>query len=180
MRFATPALAAIVLLPVAAALGACGDPFGGIDPLIRADSLVLASATSPSTLASAVDVADNVRLAFPERPAEAGAFDLQVRQSGSVFTLVPSPPTGSLRGAGLQKTTRTLESPGDAPREVEGYTRTAVQIAVGETYFVQTRPVCSTTSKYGILKVVALKPDSGLVTLKLVSNQTCDDERLEL
>lgn len=167
------------MLPAAASLTACGDAFGGLDPLIRTDSFTLAAPSGLSTRPSAVDVADNVLLSYPERPSQAGAFDLQVRQNGSTFVLVPSQPSGRLRGAGLQKTTRTVEAAGKAPREVSGYTRTEVPIAVGETYFVQTRPVCSTTSKYGILRVVALKPDSGIVTLKLRSNQNCDDERLE-
>ena len=111
-------------------------------------------------------MANNACLTHPERPAEAGVFDLQVRQNGSTFSLVPVPGVGSLRGAGLQKTTRDIVNAGNAPREVAGYTRTAVQVAVGETYFVQTRPVCSTTSKYGILQIVALKPRLGTVTLE--------------
>ncbi|HET7230047.1 MAG TPA: hypothetical protein VFJ16_08605 [Longimicrobium sp.] len=181
MRFAYPALAALVLFPAAAALGACGDPFGGVDPQIVSDSVVLASANGPSTRASAVDIADNVRLTFPENPGTAGLFDLQVRQNGTAFSLVPSPSTGNLRGAGLQRTTRTLEAPGDAPREVSGYTRTAVTVAVGETYFVQTRPVCgSSSSRYAILRVVAANPAAGELTLKILSNQNCDDERLEI
>jgi hypothetical protein len=180
LRSAYTALAALAILPLAASLTACGDTFGGIDPLIRADSFVLASPTGPNGGPSAVDVANNVLLTHPELPAQAGVFDLQVRQNGSTFSLVPSEGVGSLRGAGLQKTTRDITNAGNAPREVAGYTRTAVQVAVGETYFVQTRPVCSTTSKYGILQIVALKPDSGTMTLKLISNQNCDDERLEL
>jgi hypothetical protein len=181
LRFAQSALAALVLLPVAALLGACDDPFGGVDPVIRRDSIVLSSASTPSTLASAVDIANNVRLTRPEYPAEAGLFDLQVRQSGTAFSLVPSLPTGTLRGAGLQSTTNTLEDPGEAPREVEGYTRTAQQVAVGQRWFVQTRPGggCGTTSKYALLQVVAADPAAGLLTLKIISNQGCDDERLE-
>ncbi len=180
MRLVFPALAALVLLPAAASLAACGDPFGGVEALVRADSIVLASANSASPLPSAVDIADNVRLTHPELPTDAGAFDLQVRQSGSTFTLVPSPGNGQLRGAGLQRTTRDIADPGNAPREVAGYTREAVQIAAGETYFVQTRPACNiSSSKYAILKVLALDPAAGTVTIRMVSNQMCDDERLE-
>ncbi len=177
MRSVYPALAALLLLPAAAALGACGDTFG-VDALIRTDSLVLASANGPSSRASALDIASNAILTRPELPAQAGAFDLQVRQNGAVFSLVPSPPAGSLRGAGLQLTTRSIDTPGKAPREVDQYTRTAVPVAVGQTYFVQTRPVCGTASKYAILRVLAVQPDSGTLTLRVVSNQTCDDERL--
>lgn len=175
-------LAALVLIPAASLLGACDDPFGGVDPLLRADSIVLSSANSASTLPSAVDIANNVARTRPELPAEAGLFDLQVRQNGTVFSLVPSPASGTLRGAGLQRTTRTLDVPGEAPREVAGYVRTAQQVAVGDRWFVQTRPGggCGTTSKYALLQVVAADPAAGLLTLKLISNQSCDDERLEL
>jgi hypothetical protein len=177
LRSVYPALAALLLLPAAAALGACGDTFG-VNALIRSDSLVLAAANGPSSRASALDIASNATLTFPELPAQAGAFDLQVRQNGAVFSLIPSPSTGSLRGAGLQLTTRDIASPGKAPREVNQYSRVATPVAVGQTYFVQTRPVCGTASKYAILKVLAVQPDSGLVTVRVVSNQTCDDERL--
>lgn len=180
MRLGHIALFALAVLPAAASLTACGDSFGGLEPLIRTDSFALASPSGPNGGPTAVDIADNVRLSSPELPAQANAYDLQVRQSGSTFTLVPSPGNGNLRGAGLQKTTRTLDAPGKAPREVAGYLRdTAVVIAAGETYFVQTRPVCSTLSKYAILRVLAVRPDSGIVRLKMISNQQCDDERLE-
>jgi hypothetical protein len=178
LRSAYPVLAALVLLPAAAALGACGDTFG-VETLIRSDTLVLASANGPSGLASALDIASNATPTRPELPAQAGAFDLQVRQTGSTFSLVPSPPSGQLRGAGLQLTTRDIANPGKAPREVDQYTRAAVPVSVGQTYFVQTRPVCGTASKYAILKVLSVQPDSGLLRLNVVSNQTCDDERLE-
>ncbi|HEU4557033.1 MAG TPA: hypothetical protein VFS20_04260 [Longimicrobium sp.] len=184
MRSLYSTLAALALIPAATLLGACDDPFGGVDPVLRADSIVLSSAnTTASTRPSAIDIANNVRLTRPERPTEAGLFDLQVRQSGSVFSLVPSPPGGTLRGAGLQRTTgSTLENPGEAPREVEGYERDAQPVAVGDRWFVQTRAGaggCGTTSKYALLQVVAADPATGLITLKIISNQSCDDERLE-
>ena len=180
MRLGHIALAALAVLPAAASLTACGDSFGGLEPLIRQDSFALASPSGPNGGPTAVDVADNVRLTSPELPAQANAFDLQVRQSGGTFSLVPSPGNGNLRGAGLQKTTRTLEAPGKAPREVAGYTRdTAVPVAAGETYFVQTRPVCGTLSEVRHPARAGGAADSGIVRLKLISNQQCDDERLE-
>ncbi|HEX9938737.1 MAG TPA: hypothetical protein VGB15_16480 [Longimicrobium sp.] len=182
MRSVYSALAALVLIPAATLLGACDDPFAGIEPQIRADSLVLSAANSNGPNPSALDIFNNARPARPELPAQAGSFDLQVRLTGSVFSLIPSPATGNLRGAGLQKTTRSIDDPGEAPREVADYTREAMNVAVGETFFVQTRPGggCGTTSKYAILKVLAADPATGNLTVRVISNQACDDERLEL
>jgi hypothetical protein len=128
-----------------------------------------------------VDVAVNNAPTFPELPAEAGSWDLQVRQSGASFFLVPNPGNGSFRGAGLQKTTRTLESPGDAPRQSSSYTRTEVAVSAGDVFYVQSRQSnasCGTFPKYGILKVISTVADSGVAHLAVRSNQSCDDERL--
>ena len=38
---------------------------------------------------------------------------------------------------------------------------------------------CSTLAKFGILKVLSIRADSGVVHLAVTSNQNCDDERLE-
>src|SRR6202007_3310006 len=113
-------------------------------------------ANGPSTLATAVDIAFNNSPSFPELPSEAGSWDVQVRQQGAGFVLVPNPGSGSYRGAGLQKTTRTLENPGDAPIKSASYTRTAVAVSAGDVFYVQSRQLnsaCGTLPKYGILKV---------------------------
>ena len=181
MRAVFPAVAALVLLPLAAALTACGDPLGSTQ-LIRVDSLTLAAANGPSTLPTALDVAFNNSPTFPELPSEAGAWDVQVRQQGTAFILVPNPGNGSYRGAGLQKTSRTLENPGDAPIKSSSYTRTAVAVSAGDVYYVQTRqqnPECGLLPKFAILEVVSVVADSGLAHLALVSNQACNDERLK-
>lgn len=181
MRAVFPAVAALVLLPLAAGLTACGDPFGADQQLVRLDSLTLASVNGPSTLATAVDVAVNNAPTFPERPAQAGSWDLQVRQSGGSFFLVPNPGNGGFRGAGVQKTSRTLESPGDAPRQSSTYTRTEVAVVAGDVFYVQSRQQnasCGTFPKYGILKVISTVADSGIARVAVRSNQSCDDERL--
>lgn len=182
MRAVFPKVAALVLLPLAAGLAACDDPFASAGNFIRLDSLTLASVNGPSPRATAVDVAVQNRLSFPELPSEAGGWDLQVRQSGASFFLVPNPGNGSFRGAGLQRTTRTLDNPGDAPRQSASYTRTELAAAPGDLFFVQSRqqnPECGTLPKYGILKVLSTVADSGLMRIVLISNQTCNDERLK-
>jgi len=182
VRAVYPVLAALALLPLAAGLTACDDPLGNGLNFIRLDSLTIAAVNGPSPLASAVDVAVQNRPSFPELPAQAGNWDLQVRQSGSAFSLVPNPGNGNFRGAGLQKTSRTLENPGEASRKASDYTRTEVAVAAGDVYYVQSRqnnPECGSVPKYGILKVVSTVPDSGVVHLAVLSNQSCNDERLK-
>jgi hypothetical protein len=182
VRAVFPSVAVLALLPLAAALTACDDPLGSGLELIRLDSLTLASVSGPSPRATALDVAVSNALAFPEQPNSAGRWDVQLRQTGSTFFLVPNPGNGTFRGAGLQKTSRTLENPDEAPREADGYTRTAVAVAAGDVFYVQSRqqnPSCGSLPKYGILKVIATVPDSGVARIAVLSNQSCNDERLE-
>ena len=181
MRFAFPALAALVLLPAAAALTACSDSTG-VETFLKVDSVQVGAVNGVSSKASGFDVLSGAILTFPERPVFAAAYDLQVRQQGSDFYFYLNPGSGGLRGTGLRKTTRTIDNPGSAPRTVADYERVATKIAAGETYYVQSRVVtafCSTTSKYAIVNVAAVNADSGFVTLKVISNQQCDDDRLE-
>jgi hypothetical protein len=184
LRAVYSALGAAVMLLAASMLAACGDPFGGTNALVRSDSLTLASATTgPAGFATAIDVATNDAPSFPELPAEAGEWDLQVRGGGATgFVLHPNPGVAPYRGAGLAKTTKDFSKPGNAPRDKNAYTRTDVPIQPGEVYYVQTRQrnnSCGTLSKFGILKVVSVNADSGTVRLAVTSNQNCDDERLE-
>ena len=180
MRAVFPAVAALVLLPFAALVSGCGDPFGSTQ-LIRLDSLSLASVNGPSTLPTAVDIVLNNAPSFPELPSEAGDWDLQVRQQGTTFYLIPNPGNGSFRGAGLQKTSRTLDNPGDAPIHSASYTRTEVAVAPGDVFYVQSRQsnsICGSVPKYGILKVISTVADSGIAHIAVLSNQSCADERL--
>jgi len=183
VRAVFPAVAALVVLPLAAALTACGDPFGSGLEFIRLDSMTLASLGGPSEIgATAVDVSVNNSPSFPELPSQAGNWDLQVRQTGATFYLVPNPGDGSFRGAGLLKTSHTIANPGDAPRESDSYTRTAVAVAPGDAFYVQTRqanPQCQVTPKYGLVQVVSVSADSGTARLAVLSNQACNDERLK-
>ena len=182
LRAVHTALATAAALLAASALSACGDPFGGQEPLLRTDSITLASVTGPSPLPTAIDIATNNAPARPERPNEAGDWDFQVRTSGASFILHPNPGVSPYRAAGLQRTTRSFDDPGTAPRDNDGYTRTDVTVQPGEVYFAQSRQrngTCGTVAKFGILKVLSVSVDSGLVHLVVTSNQNCDDERLE-
>jgi hypothetical protein len=161
VRAVFPAVAALALLPLAAALTACSDPFASGLQLVQLDSMNLAAAGGPLSVgATAVDLSVNNTPRFPEL----------------------NPGDGTSRGAGVQKTTRTIESPGSAPRQSASYTRTQVSVVPGDAFYVQTRqrnPQCSTVPKYGLVKVVSVSADSGTARLAVLSNQACGDERLK-
>jgi hypothetical protein len=174
---------ALALLPLAAALTACGDPFGTDQSLLRTDSLALAAVNGPLVgFASAVDVTANDAPTQPELPGEAGSWDVQVRLQSGAFVLVPNQGNGTYRGAGLAKTTRTPDDPGNAPRESSAYTRTAVQVAAGDAFYVESRQLnatCGSVPKFGLIMVKSLAADSGVAHLVVRSNQACNDERLQ-
>jgi hypothetical protein len=181
LRAAFTAVGALAVLAAAGSLAACGDPFGGTDPLLRTDSVALASVTGPSQLPTAIDIVSNNALALPELPTEAGDWDFQVRTSAGALVLHPNPGTAPYRGAGLLKTTADFANPGSASRDNNAYTRTDVAIQPGEVYYLQSRQrnnVCGTVPTYGVLKVLSLRPDSGVAHLVVTSNHNCDDERL--
>ena len=183
MRAVFSACGAVAALSAALALSACGDPFGGQQPLLRTDSVTLASVNGPSELPTAIDIAVNDAPAQPELPTEAGEWDFQVRSSGATYLLHPNPGIAPFRGAGLVRTTRAFDDPGTAPRDNESYTRTDQVIQPGEVYYVQSRQrngPCGSLAKFGIMKIIAIRADSGVVHLAVTSNQNCDDERLEL
>jgi hypothetical protein len=172
----------LVLLPAAASLTACSDPFSANQDLIVLDSVTLAAVNGPSELPTAIDIATANAPSRPELPGEAGEWDLQVRMQGSGFVLVPNAGSGVYRGAGLKRTTRTLEDPGDAPRQSSEYQRTEVSVVPGDVFYVQSRQytplACGVSPKYGILKVVSTSAASGELRLAVLSNQSCNDERL--
>ncbi|HSU13413.1 hypothetical protein [Longimicrobium sp.] len=182
MRAVFPAFGALIAIAAAGALAACGDPFGGLDVALRTDSVTLAAVSSPFDLPTALDLVTNNAPAQPELPTEAGDWDFQVRTSGAGFVLHPNPGIAPYRAAGLALTTRDFDDPGPAPRSSDAYTRTDVAITAGQTYFVQSRQrnnICGTLTKFGILKVLSVRADSGIVHLVVKSNQNCDDERLD-
>ena len=173
-------LAAFALIPAALVLGACEDPFSGLgDPVLVTDSIVIASPTGTSQGPTALDITSGNRLRRPELPGEAGAWDFQLRQQGNVFSLLPIPQNGTFRGSGIRAANRDFDQAEEAPRDRAGYTRTLFPIAVGQTYYIQSRESQAVfCAKYGVLKVLSADPAAGTVRVVVRSNQQCDDERL--
>lgn len=172
----------LVALPAAAALAACGDTSGlGAPALLTTDSARLSTPTSSVTnRPTAIDLTNSNAPASPELPGQAGSWDIQLRQSGATMQLAPRPTLSTQRGAGLKLTTNEVENAGRAPRGYSAYLHEAVNIAAGERYYVRSRETSSFACvKYAIVKVLEVHPDSGTATLRIRSNQNCDDERLE-
>jgi hypothetical protein len=173
-------LFAFVLIPSAVVLSGCEDPFNLGDPVLALDSLRLAAPTSQVNIPTAVDVNNGNALRRPELPSESSAWDFQLRQNGSSFSLVPFGTLGRLRGAGIRPADAPFETAEEAPRGRGEYTRTGVPIAPGQSFYVQTREAQNSLCvKYGILKVLSVSADSGTARLAVRSNQNCDDERLQ-
>lgn len=176
------ALLAFLAVPAALVLGACEDPFSGLgDPLLVQDSLVLSAPTSAVEAPTALDIANANALRRPELPGEAGNWDFQLRQEGNVFSLLPIEQNGRFRGAGIRDANTDFDGVEQAPRDRSGYTRTSFPIAVGETYYLQSRETQNFLCiKFGVLKVLSVNPAAGTARVVVRSNQQCDDERLDL
>ena len=171
--------AALLLIAAAPFMGGCDDPFGLGEVILVQDTIILTAPTVPGNTASAVDLAEGVSPRRPELPAEAQQWDLQIRQEGTAFSLVPFPQLSSLRGAGLRLSDRAFEDVDEAPRGSASYTRAETAITPGQTFFVQSRQSQSLRcSKFSVLKVLSVSADSGLAHIAVRSNQSCDDERL--
>jgi hypothetical protein len=173
-------LFAFVLIPSAVVLSGCEDPFNLGDPVLALDSLRLAAPTSQVNIPTAVDINNGNALRRPEQPSESSAWDFQLRQNGSSFSLVPFGTLGRLRGAGIRPADAPFETAEEAPRGRSEYTRGSFAITPGQSYYVQTREAQNSFCvKYGILKVLSVSADSGTARLAIRSNQNCDDERLQ-
>jgi len=174
-------LSAVFMLGATAVLlGGCDDPFGLGEVILVRDTVTLTAPSTPGDAPSAVDLAEGVAPRRPELPGEAQQWDLQLRQEGATFTLVPFAQLVSLRGAGLTLTDLGFDEVTEAPRGTGEYTRAPVTVAAGQTYFVQTRQTQSLRcAKFAVIKVLAVSADSGTAHIAVRSNQACDDERLE-
>ena len=168
------------LAATAASLAGCDDPLGLDDPVIQTDTITLAAPTSASALPSAIEITNFNVLRFPELPAQALAWDFQLRQEGSTFLIAPVQQVDRFRGAGIQPADRDIEQVQEAPRARDSYTRTPLAVTVGQTYYLQSRQTRSLCVKFGALKVLSVDPAAGTARIVVRSNQNtnCDDERL--
>ena len=182
-----------LLLPSLAALAACddpNDPFGQARILTDTVSLLAPDAARPleqDTLGSALNVAQgNIAVTRPERPANAGLWDVALRRRGAELVLAPPAALGIATGlqsrAAITRpiTGRSFEEVRDAPGTANFVTDTAVVLSPNAVYVIRSRTVCSFGSgaTYAKIQPLAVDVAAGTVQLQVSANATCDDSRL--
>lgn len=184
MRFRIAALA--LLLPLAPALAACDDPFGGREPVLFVDTLTLAVPDADSLMVgSAIDLLRANLVVFPERVGDAfpePSWDVALRRSGGQLLLRPMPTLEGRLGSRIT-TARTVDFEGaeTAPENRDDYGEVPVTLEQGRVYFVRTR----TFAQFGVrcvsyakIQPLELRPTAGTARLAVVSNSECNDRRL--
>ena len=178
-------LGLVLVLPLAGALSACeGNSLFG-EPRVRADTVSLAAPTSATTLPTAIDLVPaglgGPLEAFPETPADADRYDFTVRQVGGQLVLRPFVPLGGGGGAEIGRSTRDFDLLRKAPRSSADYGEEAVPLVLNGTYIMRSRPWSNGYQRcqtYAKAKVTALDVAAQTVSLAVVLNENCDDERL--
>lgn len=178
-------LGLVLVLPVAGALSACeGNSFFG-EPRLRADTVSLAAATSATSFATAIDLVPQGLTgpleSFPETPADADRYDFTVRQVGGQLVLRPFVPVGGGSGAEIGRTSRDFDALREASRSGADYGEEAVPLVLNATYIMRSRPWSNGVQRcqtYAKAKVTALDAAAQTVSLAVVLNENCDDERL--
>lgn len=185
----------MVLIPVFALLAACddpNDPFSQARLLTDTVTLLAPDAARPielDTLGSALNVAQgNIAVTRPERPANAGLWDVALRRRGAA--LVFAPPAALGIESGLQSraaitrpiTDRTFDEFGTAPGQGSFLTDSVVPVQPGAVYVIRSRTVCSFGSGATFAKVQPIQVDvaAGTVRLVVAANAFCDDTRLRV
>lgn len=180
-----PLLALVLLAPLAGALSACeGNSLFG-EARLRADTVTIAAPTSGTDLPTAIDLVRQRGVepieSFPEFPGDANRWDFVVRQQGGQLVLRPFEPIEGGQGAGSARATRDFDQITEAPRGTGEYSDQPAALALNATYYLRSRPWSTGYQRcvtYAKAKVTALNPAAQTVSLALVINENCDDERL--
>ncbi|MBW3656032.1 MAG: hypothetical protein KY444_07980 [Gemmatimonadetes bacterium] len=178
-------LALVLVLPFAGALSACeGNSLFG-EPRLRADTVSLAAPTSASTLPTAIDLVPQGLPApletFPETTADAGRYDVTVRLVAGQLVLRPFVPVEGVGSAQIGRSARDFDAIREAPRSGAAYGEVDVPLALNATYVMRSRPWSNGFQRcqtYAKAKVTALDVAAQTVSLAVVLNENCDDERL--
>jgi hypothetical protein len=184
VRFRIAALA--LLFPLASALAACDDPFGGREPLLASDTLTLAAPSVDSLrLGSAIDLLRANTVVFPERIGDAFPlpnWDVALRASNGQLLLRPARTDAGRTGARIT-TARMVDfaQARSAPESREEYGEDAVVLEEGRVYFVRSRAYAQLGVRcvnFAKIQPVALNAAAGTARLAIVSSGTCNDRRL--
>lgn len=178
---------ALPLLALSAALGmgGCDDPFS-TDSIVSQDSLSLAAPSSAGNdlVPSALDMTSNPPNAtrWPDRLADANAWDLGVRQRNGQLVLLPVPATPVRLGAGLRVAEdQNFERVSRAPRSRNEYGDTAMVLQVGRVYQARSRQYADfgvVCVRYAKLVPVEIDQAQGTVSLRISTEALCNDPRL--
>jgi hypothetical protein len=176
--------ASALAFALAASLGACNnDPYGLNAVTLAADTVKLAAPTADSAnVGSAFDVTSTTGARFPERSADAQAWDFSVRQVGAQLYFRPYPGSQNQVGAGIIGPTSDVFADVKTAPSRNQYGDTAVVVQEGKTYLLRSRQfgesgvVCV---RYSKITPVEVKPAAGTVRLAYATNVGCNDRRLK-
>lgn len=175
---------------LAGALSACDDPMRfQIEPQLFTDTIQLAAQTAvgadslPTALDVTVQGSGVVGGRFPERLADAGAWDFLVRVQNGAVVLVPSGALGieSRAGVSAPLSGTNIESVRQVPKNTVFAIDGATALQSGAVYLVRSRFFAnglSTCQQFAKMQPLAVDPTAGLVTLRVTTNQVCGDQRL--
>lgn len=191
VRSCVPAL----LIPLLAALAACGDPNApAFEAQIVADTVTLVAPdasgpVTPDDAGSALDIASSsagfISVRRPERVSDAGQWDVALRRRGGELVLVP-PAALRLGGAQARAAITGVEGGFDDLREVNTRTTftpdSVVVLRPSAVYLLRSRDVpCGGFgggNHFGKLEVLALNPTAGTAQFRVAANRRCSDPRL--
>lgn len=183
-----------LLIPVLAALAACGDPNApGFEAQLVTDTVTLVAPdasgpVTPDDAGSALDIGSSsagfISVRRPERVSDAGQWDVALRRRGGDLVLVP-PAALRLGGAQARAAITGVEGGFDDVREVSTRTTFApdsvVVLRPSAVYLLRSRVVnCGLGggNHFAKLEVLALNPVAGTAQLRVAANRRCSDPRL--
>lgn len=178
----------IALCFVAAATAACNDTNFRIDPLLaHGEVTVAAPVPGNEALPTALDVTASSFVIrggrFPERSSDAEQWDFAVRIRDGELTLVPAAMFGIDSRAALTRAlpSQTFEELRQAPPPASFRSDSAVVMRVGQVYAARSRNVggaFGTCQQYAKLQPLDVDVNSGLLRLRITTNERCGDLRL--
>lgn len=178
-----------LLFPAALTLAACDDATGIGEAVIVTDTVTIgAPSVTADTVPSALDVlAQGLTIGgtrFPERPADADAWDVTLRLRNGELLLLPRGAAGvdSRRAAITDPITGvTFEGVEEAPPSSRFFTDRGVVLGQGNVYVVRSRSYSAgagTCWQYAKVQPLELDPAAGTARLQVATSSGCADQRL--
>ncbi|HET7322290.1 MAG TPA: hypothetical protein VFI96_07345 [Longimicrobiaceae bacterium] len=188
-------IAAALLVAAGTALAGCDSPTFRFDPLLVADTVTLALPAPGDTLGSALDVTPAGALIgfvrHPELTADAGQWDVTIRERDGRLAFVPAGMLGitdasgdSSRAGVTHPLAKSFDEVIEAPGRGSFVRDSAVVIEQGAVYVVSSRTTAGSFGsgcvEFAKVQPLAVDVEAGRVELSLVANQNCSDPRLAM